>query len=57
MSCGFVWVSCAIWEAERGRVAYSLVCEDGFAVAAFHGEGFFAGKGVWCLQGQCRAGW
>ena len=31
-------------------MAYTLVCEDGFAVAAFDGEGFFAGEGVWCLE-------
>jgi len=31
--------------------AYSLVCDDGFAVAAFDGEGFFARVGVGGLEG------
>lgn len=29
-----------------GRGRYSLVCDDGFAVGAFDGEGFLAGEGV-----------
>ena len=35
---------------EKGA-AYSLIGDDGFAVAAFDGEGFFAREGVWCLYG------
>lgn len=31
-----------IWEVDRA--VYSLVCDDCFAVAAFDGEGFFAGE-------------
>lgn len=52
MSCGVVegWLGCVMfWDVGKGRVTYSLVCDDGFAVAAFDGEGFFARVGVWCL--------
>ena len=40
-----------------GFFAYSLVRDDGFAVAAFDGEGLFAWVGAWCLERQCCAGW
>lgn len=36
---------------------YSLIGDDGFAVAAFDGEGFFTREVVWCLYGQSCAGW
>ena len=35
----------------------SLVRDDCFAVAAFDGEGLFAGEGVWRLERQGGAGW
>ena len=37
----------------EGRVwAHSLICDDCFPVAAFHGEGLFAWVGIWRLEGE-----
>ena len=45
-----------MWREEK-EVSYSLVCDDGFAVGAFDGEGFFARVGVWRLEGKGCARW
>ena len=38
-----------VWLGGGKGWCYSLICDDGFAVAAFNGEGLFARVGVWCL--------
>lgn len=35
---------------------YALICDDCFAVGTFDREGFFAGVGVWCCEGEGGAG-
>ena len=46
MSCGVYLSAVLSSTVGKRRFTYSLVCDDGFAVAAFDGEGFFARVGV-----------